>query len=175
MLVADVHTPLHNFTPIGAMAIFGGCYFDRKWKALFVPLATLWLTDLLMNYFIYFHKWTWFYDGFLWTYGSFSLMVVLGMAIHKVNIKTVFFAGISAALLHWIITDFGVWLGGGMDITTRLPYTKDITGFLKCYVLAIAYLKNMAIGNMVFGSIMFGAFELAQKRFPSLTLSHSDL
>ena len=26
-----------NFTPVGAMALFGGAYFSDKWKAFLVP------------------------------------------------------------------------------------------------------------------------------------------
>src|SRR5438105_6110995 len=81
-------TPLSNFTPIGAMALFGGCYYKSKWKAFFVPLLTLWLSDLLIDSFVYYHSLTWFYDGFLWTYITFALMVVMGIFIKKVSIKS---------------------------------------------------------------------------------------
>ena len=31
-------TPWANFTPIGAMGLFGGAYFTSKWKAFAFPL-----------------------------------------------------------------------------------------------------------------------------------------
>jgi len=167
LLISSGHSPLTNFTPVGAMALFGGCYFSDKWKAYFLPLLTLWLSDLLLSYFVYYHDWRLFYDGFLWAYGSFALMVLMGTFIKKANINNVILASISAALAHWIITDFGVWMGGHL-------YPKTTEGLITCYVAAIPYMKNMLIGNLVFSGIMFGIFELAQRKFPILSLSNSN-
>lgn len=170
LFISGTHTPLHNFTPVGAMAIFGGCYYANRWKAYLVPLLTLWLSDILLCYFIYYHKLVFFYEGFLWTYASFALMVFIGSFIRKVNVKNILLAGVGAALAHWIITDFGVW-AFGLDFTTGKPFTKDIQGLLKCYALALPYLKNMLMGNLVFGAVMFGAFEWAQRKYPGLQVS----
>lgn len=164
LLISSGHSPLTNFTPVGAMALFGGCYFADRWKAFLVPLLTLWLSDLFLSYFIYFHEWKWFYDGFIFTYGSFAFMVLLGRFIKKVNIINVFAASVLAALLHWIITDFGVWLDGRM-------YPVTMQGFATCYIAALPYLLNMVIGNLVFGAVMFGGFELMQRKFPALSLN----
>lgn len=168
LCISSGHSPLTNFTPIGAMALFGGCYFENRWKAFLVPLLTLWLSDLLLSYFVYYHEWRWFYDGFAFTYGSFALMVVMGRFIKKVNIRNVILTAVSSALLHWIITDFGVWLDGRM-------YPMNSGGLVACYVAALPYLQNMLIGNLVFGAIMFGAFELAQRKFPVLSLQNAQL
>lgn len=169
LLISGEYSPLTNFTPIGAMALFGGCYFTDKWKAYAVPLLTLWLSDLVLGYFIYYHKLVWFYDGFLWTYAGFALMVMMGAFIKKVNVKNVVLASVSAALVHLLISNFGVWLNR-ICITTGQPFTQDIQGLLLCYSLALPYMMNMLIGNLVFGGIMFGAFEWAQKRYPQLQL-----
>ncbi len=164
LFITSGHSPLTNFTPVGAMALFGGCYFANRWKAFLVPILTLWLSDLLLNYFVYYHEWKWFYEGFLWTYGSFAIMVLMGTFIRKVNIKNVIITSISAALLHWLITDFGVWMDGRL-----YPHTPE--GLIACYVMAIPYLKNMLIANLLFGGVMFGMFEFAQKKYPQLKLS----
>lgn len=157
------HSPIGNFTPIGAMALFGGCYFADKWKAFLVPILTLWLSDLLLSYFIYFHEWKLFYDGFYITYASFAFMVLMGRFIRKINVKNIFLMSVLAALTHWIITDFGVWLDGRL-------YPLTFEGFVACYVAALPYLQNMLIANLVFGAVMFGAFEIAKKRFPVLSM-----
>lgn len=166
LFISNGSSPLANFTPIGAMALFGGCYFADKGKAFIVPLLTLWVSDILLNYFVYFHEWKFFYDGFLWTYGSFALMVIIGTYIKKTTIKSVVLASVSAALTHYVISDFGVWLGGGL-------YPKNTQGFIACYVAAIPYLKNMLIGNLVFGGVLFGTFELLQNKFSLLQLNRS--
>jgi len=60
------HMP--NFTPLGAMALFGGAYLKNKYHALVIPIASLWLSDLVLNNFIFsfYSDFTWFYPGFLW-------------------------------------------------------------------------------------------------------------
>jgi hypothetical protein len=166
LLISGGHTPFSNFTPVGAMALFGGCYFSDKWKAYLFPLLTLWLSDVLLSFFVYYHEWRLFYPGFLWTYASFAGMVMLGTFIKKVQIKNVMIAGVSAALLHWVVSDFGVWMGGHL-------YPKTWQGLVTCYVAAIPYIKNMLIGNLVFSAVLFGAFELAQKKFPGLRVRRS--
>jgi hypothetical protein len=40
-LVSYKFPVLSNFTPVGAIALFGGAYFTDKWKAYLVPLAAL--------------------------------------------------------------------------------------------------------------------------------------
>ncbi|MGP8214174.1 MAG: DUF6580 family putative transport protein [Bacteroidia bacterium] len=159
-LIVSGYTPLLGFTPIGAMALFGGCYFSDKWKAYLVPLLTLWLTDLFINYFLY-HHFSFFYSGFAWVYGAFALMVMAGTFMKKVNIRNVVLACIVTALLHYIITDFGLWISG-----TMYPLTWE--GFTACYAAALPYLQKMLLSNLVFGGLMFGAFEWAQKRFTVL-------
>jgi len=41
-----------NFTPFGAIALFGGAYFTDKWKAYVVVLVALFLSDIPINYLI---------------------------------------------------------------------------------------------------------------------------
>jgi len=164
-----VISPLSNFTPIGAMALFGGSYFKDKWKAYLVPLAILLLSDVIMMRTIYSDLGSGFlYQGWGWIYASFALMVVMGHFIKKVTVSNVLLAAIGAALVHWLVSDFGVWLGGGTDITTGQPYTRDAHGLMTCYWLAIPYMKNMLIGNVLYSALLFGGFELLQKRYPRL-------
>jgi len=164
-----VISPLANFTPIGAMALFGGSYFKDKWKAYLVPLSVLLLSDIVMMRTIYSDMGNGFlYQGWGWIYASFALMVVMGHFIKRVTVSNVLLAAIGAALVHWLVSDFGVWLGTCTDITTGKPYTRDVNGLMRCYWLAIPYMKNMLIGNVLYGALLFGGFELLQKRYPRL-------
>lgn len=171
---ASTFSSLVNFTPIGAMAIFGGTYFNTRWKGYLFPLLTLFISDVIMMKLIYPGSGNGLlYSGWYWTYGAFALMVLIGKYIKKVSFKSVILAAVAAALTHWIITDFGVWMGGGLDITTGQPYTHDLPGFIQCYVLAIPFMKNMLIGNIIYGSILFGGFEYLQNRYPVLQVTYA--
>lgn len=159
-----------NFTPIGAMALFGGAYFSHKGKAYLFPLLTLLVSDLVLMQTVY-QKWSngWLYSGWYWTYGAFFVMVLLGQTVlKKVNITNVVLGAFLSALAHYIITDLGVWLGGGLDLTTGKPYTRDLAGFVNCYLLALPYFQKMLLSTLLYSGLLFGGFELMQKRFPVL-------
>jgi len=108
------------------------------------------------------------YSGWVWVYAAFAVMVLTGNFIKKVSLKSVVTAAVAAALAHWAITDFPVWMNGGLDISTGKALTKDWHGFVQCYLQAIPFMKNMLIGNIVYSGILFGGFELLQKRYPVL-------
>ncbi len=165
-------TPLSNITPIGAMALFGGVYFNNKWKAYLFPLLTLFLSDIIIQRVFYpeFAQGGLLYQGWIWTYLGFGAMVLAGqLIIKKVHIGNIVMAAVAAAVAHWLITDFGVWLGGCTDPTTGQLYPKDMAGLLKCYAMAVPYMKYMFYGNVLYGAIFFGAFELIQRRYHSLS------
>jgi hypothetical protein len=42
-----------NFTPVGALCLFGGACFARRWAAFAVPLAALLLSDLVLAVTLY--------------------------------------------------------------------------------------------------------------------------
>lgn len=158
-----------NFTPIGAMALFGGAYFRNYNKAFLFPIATLSLSDLiLMQVFYSEHSTGLLYKGWYWTYLAFALMVLIGRLIKKVNVKNVILSAVAAALVHWLIADFGVWYGGGTNLATGKLYPPTFKGLMECYMMAIPYMKNMLLGNLIYGAILFGSFELAQRKYPAL-------
>ena len=157
-----------NFTPIGAMAMFGGAYFSDKIKAYAVPLLTLFASDLLLNY-IYFQKLTFFYDGVFWVYMSFLLMVFVGTFLKKINVVNVVLASVAAVFIHWIVSDIGVVLMAGS------MYPKTFTGYLAALTAAVPFERNLLVSNLVYSFFMFGAFELAKMKFPALKVNHNFL
>lgn len=154
-----------NFSPIGAMALFGGAYF-KNWKAFLFPLLALWLSDILLNKLVYYGEWRFFYDGFFWTYGAFALMVVVGKVLLQNRTVTNFIgASLVVVFIHWIVTDFGVWLTG-------LIYPKTWAGWRACLVAAIPFERNLLLGTLVYGFIMFGSVEWFKLKFPRIAFSN---
>src|SRR5688572_16718848 len=68
-----------NFTPVGAMALFSGATFDRRRDAFMVPLATMLLGDLLLE----FTTGDGLHSGMPVIYGCFALIVVLGFFLRS--------------------------------------------------------------------------------------------
>ncbi|MFY0627422.1 MAG: hypothetical protein JXR07_14065 [Reichenbachiella sp.] len=159
-----------TFSPLGAMALFGGSYFSSRSKAYAFPILILLISDLVLMHTVYAEfRSGLLYSGWYWTYGSFALMVTIGEKIkRKVNVKNFILAALSAGLIHFAISNFGVWLGSGINLLTGMPYSSDIHGLINCYIAAIPYFKTLLLGNLIFGSVLFGGFEFAQSKLEIL-------
>ena len=156
---------LPNFAPIGAMALFGAAYFSKKIYAFLIPLLSLWLSDLVISNTVYAHYYTrfmWFTPGFYWVYGSFTLITLLGfVTVKKVNFLSVTASGIAAALIFFIVTNFGTWAGQAM-------YPHTIAGLGTCYAAGIPFFWNTLAGDLFYAAILFGGFEFAKSKLPRL-------
>ena len=152
---------LSNFTPVGAIALFGGAYFTDKWKAYVVVLVTLFASDVLINY-LYTSHW------FLWdaaSYGvyiAFALIVFVGSLIKKANVANVGIASLAAVAIHWLVTDIP-WENGAGAL-----YPRTFAGYGASLVAAIPFERNMLLGDIVFCAILFGGFELAKSKYTFL-------
>jgi hypothetical protein len=155
---------LSNFTPVGAIALFGGAYFTDKWKAYLVPLLALFASDIVLNY-LYSFKWVLWDTGSFWVYLSFAVIVLVGSLIRKANVLNVFLASIVAVAIHWLITDLP-WVNGG----NLYPHT--FAGYLQSLAAAIPFERNMLLGDVVFCAILFGGFEFAKSKYAFLRSGH---
>lgn len=174
ILMVKSDLPFANFTPIGAIALFGGCYFINRSKAFLIPLIALFFSDLIIMQLFYpeFSNGL-LYTGWYTTYGIFAMIVLMGTLIKRVNVFSVLGGAVGAAILHWLVSNFAVWLGGGIDITTNLPYTKDLPGLINCYTLAIPFFKNVFVSNLFFSGLFFGIFEFWKMQYPVLKKGYS--
>jgi hypothetical protein len=165
-------TPFANYSPIGALGLFGGAYFSSRWKAFALPILTLLVSDLVINKVIYQGKYGVMYEGWYWIYGIFAVVVLFGKVIlQKINIQNVIAAAIIASVSHWILADTTVWIGGGTDLRTMLPLSRDWAGLQQCLIQGFPYMKNFLVGTLAYSGLMFGAFELLQVRFPKLAIA----
>jgi hypothetical protein len=159
-------SPIATFTPLGAMALFSGAYFNKNVKAYLFPLLTLWLGDVFLNRFMYYHEWRFLYEGFYWTYGAFALMVLVGQKLFKkVTISNVILASLVATLIHWIGTSPGCFM------VANSMYPKTWGGYFTSLVAAIPYERNFLIGTLAYGGIFFGTFEWLQRKYISLQVT----
>ena len=155
-----------NFTPLCAIALFGGKYFNNKYIAYLLPLLALWFSDILINNFIlnnYFDGFTLFYSGFYWQYGSFILITLIGRKTLK-NISFLRLLGISisSSLLFFIISNFGVWISSSF-------YSKDIFGLVECYVAAIPFYYGTLSGTIFYLFFLFGSYEFLSQKLSEVT------
>jgi hypothetical protein len=142
-----------NLTAVGAVCLFGGAYFERKWLAFFVPLAALAISDVFLQTFVYpGHGPNYF------KYFCFAATVPLGMLIQgRTRLLPVAWAAVAAAVLFFLLSNFGVWLSADGAGPRMYPLTP--AGLLACYVAAIPFSLNMLYGNLLFSGLLFGGME----------------
>ena len=153
--------PLTSFSPIGAMALFGGAYFSKRGAAFAVPLLTLFISDAVLAMTVYSKYGNGIlYSGWYWVYGAFALMVVAGkLLLRAVTVKNVLIASLTITFIHWIVTDMGVWLGSSY-------YPQTMAGFWTCLAAAIPFERNFLFGTLFYSGLMFGAFEWLKRYQP---------
>lgn len=164
-------SPLVNFTPIGAMALFGGSYIRNRWKAFGLPLLTLFLSDLVINLVLYKGQFGVMYNGWYWIYGIFALIVWYGQVLLcRVTIKNIIVAALVSSLSYWLLADSSVWLTGGTDLRTNLPLSRDVAGWVQCITQGIPYMRNFLAAILAYSTLLFGGFEWLQTRYPKLAV-----
>jgi len=144
---------LPNFTPIGAIALFGGTYFLNKKLAFLIPFLAMLFSDMLIG----------FHSAMFAVYLSFFAIVGIGMLL-KENVKPVslLFATISSSILFFIVTNFAVWIGSTV-------YPQDFGGLISCFVAAIPFFHYTALGDLFYVGVLFGSFYLYDLKFPVLS------
>ncbi|MEH3115795.1 DUF6580 family putative transport protein [Pedobacter terrae] len=160
-----------NFSSIGAVALFGGAYFKGHLKAFAFPLLSLFLSDFVLASTI-FSKYSgssFLYEGWYWTYIAFALMVLVGRILLKnVNVVNLLASTLSIVLIHWLVTDLGVWINNP-------AYTQDLAGYWNCLVKAIPFEIRFLEGTVIYGALLFGAFEILKAKYPVLKLQMQKL
>jgi hypothetical protein len=153
-------TVLVNYSPLAAMALFGGAYFKGNAKPLLFPLMAIFISDIILFNTVYKDYGNGIlYDGWLWVYGAFLLIALSAkLIIKKVNAQNIAIAIVIAVLIHWIITDIGVWIGSK-------TYAQTFAGFVECLNAAIPFELRLLLATVIYGAIMFGVFEVMQRKY----------
>src|SRR3989338_2677157 len=98
----------HNFTPVMAIALFSGVYLKRPYAVL-LPLFLMMISDLYIG----------MHNTIFFTWGSFILIGLIGLWVRdRKNALTLAGSSIFSAVLFFVITNFGVWLTGGLYAPT---------------------------------------------------------
>jgi len=137
------HVP--NFTPIAAIALFGGVYLGRK-MALLLPLLAMVISDIFIGY---------YQLGVMASvYASFLICVLLGFWLKK-HKKWFTIAGSSifGSILFFLITNFAVWIFTPW-------YAKTFSGIIQCYLMALPFFRNTLFGDLFYVVIFFGVYEM---------------
>jgi hypothetical protein len=148
-----VHLP--NFTPVIALALFGGVYL-KKQQAVILPVLMMIIADLFIGV-----------DGtFLFTWGSMALIAVMGLWVREnKSFTTVAGSSLLASVLFFLVSNFGVWLVQNM-------YPHTLAGLIECYAMAIPFFGPTLASTVVYTAVLFGGYEWAAARLRKTRLAY---
>ncbi len=149
------HPP--NFSPVSALALFGGAYFARPllksfWGrlllALGLPLVSLFLSDLVLG----------FHGQMTSVYASFVLVSLLGfLTLEKRTPLRIGASAVSGSLIFYAITNLTVWAEGEL-------YARTFSGLMASYVAGLPFLENSLVGDLFFSTVIFAAWGWLESR-----------
>jgi hypothetical protein len=136
------HSP--NFTPVAALALFGGTYFANKKLAFLIPMIAMFVSDLFLGLHVLMPV----------VYLAFAVTVVCGMWLReRKSIWSVGGTAFISSAFFFVVTNFGSWL-------VMPQYSKNFSGLVTCFVAAIPFWSNSLAGDLLYTALFFGAAEL---------------
>ena len=134
---------LHNFAPIGALAIFSGAYITDK-RFFILPIVALLIGDAV----------TGFYSVYVMiaVYVGFACSAVLAKLVLKSSISALKFcvATIIGALAFYVVSNVGMWW---------VAYPQTVVGLVQCWADGLPYLARSLAGDLIYGAALFGIIE----------------
>ena len=126
------HPP--NFTPIVTVAILSGYFFSNIYFSFLTLLISMFVADTFIG----------FHEHMFSVYISLLLISFIFYKIsEKINFKNLFMCSFIASLIFFIISNFGVWIIGGL-------YDRSLSGLVECYILAIPFFGNTFLSTVIF-------------------------
>jgi hypothetical protein len=144
-----------NVAPIGAFALMGGLFLNRRW-ALAVPVLALVLSDLVLNAQMGYSA---LHAPRLLDYGAFLIIGMAGLAIRNQSWKVQFGGAVAVPLFFYAVSNFGVWLTG-LGLSGQ-PYAKSFAGLVECYVAGLPFLRGTMLGDWGFMVLFAGVMAVA--------------
>lgn len=156
------HPP--NFTPIGGIIIFSLVKIENKFLTNFIPIFIFWVSDLLINNFILPITFPQYYQG-VQLFGSWSIylaLVIILMSLRfLLNNPNKYFipgASLTAAILFYLITNFGVWLESSF-------YPPTWSGLWICLGAGLPFFGNYLLSTLIYSYVLILGYDLAIKDF----------
>lgn len=147
---------LPNVTPIAAMALFGGVYLRNRRVAFFLPIAAMFVSDVVLGFTVY---GTVLLKSQPVVYLCMLMTVVIGRFVwDKRSILKIASAIFASAVMFYVVTNFAVWAFDAL-------YPKTWSGLIACYTAAIPFFRNSLIGDLAFAVVLFGGFAALERSF----------
>ncbi len=144
-----------NMTALGAMFLFSGATFQRKWESLAIPFVALVVSDYVVLHALYGGQYSWFMPH---TWVGFLLVGLIGWGLRNdISIRTVVAGSLTGSIAFFLVSNFGVWVSGSL-------YPHNLGGLFECYAAGIPFFRNTVIGDLLYAAVMFGSYEVVRRR-----------
>jgi hypothetical protein len=152
-----------NFSAVYGLLFCAGVYFPKR-LAWWLPLATILLTDLLINW----HYGAALINGYtLVNYAVYLVILWLGRRFSpKASFMSLLGGGLLGAILFYFITNTASWL-------QNPEYAKTLAGWLQALTIGTAgwphtweFFRNPLLSGGMFTGLFVGAMKLAAAAEP---------
>ena len=160
-----------NFSAAYALAFCAGVYFPRR-LAWWLPLATLAVTDLIINSYYYFAQGINAFQLYqLVNYGVYAIIIWLGQRFNdRSSWLSLLSGGLLGSVLFYFITNTTAWLFNPFN---NPEYTKDFAGWLIALTKGTAgwpqtweFFRNTLFSGGLFTGLFAGAMKLSEAAEP---------
>ncbi len=157
-----------NFSPVYAICFCAGLYLSG-WRAWAVPLVLLFVSDVVMNYFVYRPMgYSVFSAGMIGSYALYLLLIAMGWRLgEKQPAAMLIGGGMLGACAFFFGSNTLVWVGDPI-------YAKTVAGWVQSFTLgkagfppSILFLKNSAISGAIFTAVIVVAVNWARSQRPA--------
>ena len=149
---------MHNVAPLAAVALCGAAYLPRR-LAFPLPLAMLFLSDLVLNLFLY--------DKPMLTveilprYLALALIAALGFSLRgHARLGTLLAASCVGSLIFYVVSNTGSWL-------YEPAYAKSFAGWLQAMTIGLPgfpptwwFYRHTLLGDLFFTLLFAGCLTL---------------
>jgi len=154
----------YNFTPVEAIALFGGAYFADRRLAFIVPLGAMLIADTIIAATL---SPAWLAD-WLGTlpavYGCIALTTWGGRYLaRRISALRVTAYSFASAVLFFIVTNFATWLSAHAGVGGAC-----MQSLAACYVAGIPFFQGTLVGTVFWSAVLFSGFELMRSRWTVL-------
>ncbi len=135
-----------HFTPVAASLLFFGARGSRR--QLWVPLALLAATDVVLTKFIYAYTFSW---DHLVTWAWYAAILWLGTGLReKAGPVRVVGAALASSVSFFLISNFAVWAAW------PAMYPRSFNGLIMSYAAGLPFFRGTVESDLFFSVAMFG-------------------
>ena len=151
MAGVDQSGALLNFAPMAAIALCGAVFLPRR-MAILLPLASLLVSDVVLNVFHY-HKslLTW---EIVPHYVALGLVSALGFALRdRASAPRIFGASFAGSVIFYVITNTGSWIGEEKYAGTIAGWFQAMTVGLPGLPSTLWFYRNTLVSDLAFTAL----------------------